>query len=175
MEVYDAVRTRLTVRQYKPDPVPDDVVMKLLRAGQWAPSSRNLQPWHFIVIKDRNTLREIGSIASSGQFISDAPMAIAIAMEGDADRPELDAGRTLQQIELVAWEEGLGTCFIGLRVEEQNQKVKEILGIPENIELITLLPFGYRPDNMKGGRRRDRKSLGDLAHDGKFGKAYSEG
>jgi len=175
MEVYDAVRTRLTVRQYKPDPVPDDVVMKLLRAGQWAPSSRNLQPWHFIVIKDRNTLREIGSIASSGQFISDAPMAIAIAMEGDADRPELDAGRTLQQIELVAWEEGLGTCFIGLRVEEQNQKVKEILGIPENIELITLLPFGYRPDNMKGGRRRDRKSLGDMAHDGKFGKAYSEG
>jgi nitroreductase len=155
--------------------VPDDVVMKLLRAGQWAPSSRNLQPWHFIVIKDRDTLREIGSIASSGQFISDAPMAIAIAMEGDADRPELDAGRTLQQIELVAWEEGLGTCFIGLRVEEQNQKVKEILGIPENVELITLLPFGYRPDNMKGGRRRDRKSLGDMAHDGKFGQAYQEG
>jgi len=61
VEVYDAVKTRLTVRQYKSDPVPDDVVMKLLKAAQWAPSSRNLQPWHFIVIRDRDTLREIGA------------------------------------------------------------------------------------------------------------------
>ncbi|MCH8309007.1 MAG: nitroreductase family protein [Chloroflexi bacterium] len=175
MEVYDAVRTRLTVRQYKPDPVPDEVVMKLLRAGQWAPSSRNLQPWHFIVIRDRDTLREIGSIATSGQFISDAPMAIAIAMEGDADRPELDAGRTLQQIELVAWEEGLGTCFIGLKVEEQNRKVKDILGIPDDLVLVTVLPFGYRPDGLRGGRRRARKALSEMAHDGKFGRPYPEG
>ena len=174
MEVYDAVRTRLTVRQYKSDPVPDDVVMKLLKAAQWAPSSRNLQPWLFIVVRDRDTLREIGSVASSGSFIADAPMAIAIAMEHDADRPELDAGRTLQQIELVAWEEGLGTCFVGLRVEEQNRKVKDILGIPNDLELITILPFRFRPNNMRGGRRRDRKALGEMAHDGTFGQPYPE-
>ena len=174
VEVYDAVKTRLTVRQHKSDPVPDDVVMKLLKAAQWAPSSRNLQPWHFIVVRDRDTLREIGSVASSGSFIADAPMAIAIAMERDADRPELDAGRTLQQIELVAWEEGLGTCFVGLRVEEQNRKVKDILGIPNDLELITILPFGFRPNNMRGGRRRDRKALGEMAHDGKFGQPYPE-
>ena len=107
MQVYDAVRSRLTVREFDPDVVPDSVIRKLLEAGRLAPSSRNLQPWHFIVIKSKDTLRRIAEIASSGRFIADAPMAIAIAME-NADRAELDAGRALQQMELVAWEEGLG-------------------------------------------------------------------
>lgn len=101
MQVYDAVRSRLTVREFKPDAASDSVIRKLLEAGRLAPSSRNLQPWHFIVIKNKDTLRRIAEIASSGRFIADAPMAIA-------DRAELDAGRALQQMELVAWEEGLG-------------------------------------------------------------------
>ena len=162
MNVYDAVRTRLTVRQFKPDPVPDELVMKLLRAGQWSPSSRNLQPWHFIVIKDRDTLRRIGEIATSGRFVSEAPMAIAIAME-DPDRGEL-----------VGWAEGLGTCFVGLRVAEQNRDVKELLGIPENVELVTVLPFGYRDEAPRGTRRR-RKPLSEMAHAERFGRSYAEG
>ena len=172
VEVYDAVRTRLTVRQFKSDPVPDDLVMKLLRAGQWSPSSRNLQPWHFIVIKDRETLRRIGDIATSGRFIAEARMAIAIAME-DPDRGELDAGRALQQMELVGWAEGLGTCFVGLRLADQNRRVKELLGIPENVELVTILPFGYRDDGIRGTRRR-RKPLSEVAHSERYGRSYSE-
>ena len=102
MDVFEAVRTKLTVREFKPDPVPDDVVDKLVTAARWTASSRNLQPWHFIVIRDRDTLAKLGDIASSGRFIANAPMAIAIAMES-ADRADLDAGRAMQQIELVAW------------------------------------------------------------------------
>tara|TARA_B100002003_G_scaffold18871_1_gene15648 strand:- start:807 stop:1328 length:522 start_codon:yes stop_codon:yes gene_type:complete len=173
VEVYEAIQTRLTVRQFKPDAVPDDVVMKLLRAGQWAPSSRNLQPWHFIVVRDRDMLKQIGAVATSGSFVADAPMAIAIAMD-NADRAELDAGRALQQMELVAWDEGLGTCFVGLRVEEQNRKVKELLGIPEGMELITILPFGYRDEKLRGTRRR-REALSGIAHDERFGQANPEG
>ena len=172
MDVHEAVKTRLTVREFKPDPVPDEVVHKLLEAGRLAPSSQNLQPWHFIVIRDRETLKRLGQIASSGRFVADAPMAIAIAMD-DADRPDLDAGRTLQQMELVAWEEGLGTCFVGLRVAEQNRQVKELLGIPDNLELITLLPFGYRHDNVTGTRGvRSRKALPEIAHSERFGTTY---
>ncbi len=129
MDVMECLRTRLTVRAFRPDPVPAEVVQKILEAGRLAPSSRNLQPWHFIVIRSTDTLRAIGAIATSGRFVADAPMAIAIAME-NADRPELDAGRVLQQMELAAWSEGLGTCFVGLRVAEQNRQVKELLGIP---------------------------------------------
>lgn len=169
MDVFEAVKSRLTVRVFKPDPVPEEVVEKILLAAQWSPSSRNLQPWHFIVIRDRDTLEAIGKIATSGSFVGPAPIAIAIAMD-DADRPELDAGRVLQQMELVAWEEGLGTCFVGLRVAEQNRQVKELLGIPDSMELITVLPFGYRPDDVKGTGSKIRKSLSEIVHREKFGQ-----
>ena len=59
MDVYEAVRTRLTVREFKPDPVPDEIVDKLVRAGQWTASSRNLQPWHFVVVGDAATKKRI--------------------------------------------------------------------------------------------------------------------
>ena len=173
MQVYDAVRSRLTVREFKPDAVPDLVILKLLEAGRLAPSSRNLQPWHFIVIKNKDTLRRIAEIASSGRFIADAPMAIAIAME-NADRAELDAGRALQQMELVAWEEGLGACFVGLRVVEQNRAVKRLLGIPDSAVLVTILPFGYRKDAAMGAQgRRNRKPLAQIAHSERYGAAYN--
>ena len=77
MEVSECVRSRLTVRDFKPDPVPDRVVTKLLQAARWAPSSRNRQPWQFVVIQGRETLERIGQIASSGAYIAQAPVAIA--------------------------------------------------------------------------------------------------
>ena len=173
MEVYECVRARRTVRSYRPDPVPGAVVDKLLRAGRWAPSSRNSQPWHFIVVRNRETLRELGAIAASGRFVADAPMAIAIAMD-NAERPDLDAGRALQQMELVAWEEGLGTCFVGLRDEDQNRRVRALLGVPDRMELVTLLPFGYREDAGKGRGKR-RKPLSKIAHGERFGDPYGTG
>ncbi len=169
MDVFEAVRTRLTVREFASDPVPDDVLEKILRAGQLAPSSRNLQPWRFVVVRDADTLQKIGSIATSGRFVADAPVAIAIAMQ-NADRPDLDTGRALQQMELVAWAEGLGTCFVGLRVAEQNRRIKDLLGIPENLELVTVLPFGYREEDTRGGQgRKDRKPLSEIVHWERYG------
>jgi len=75
-------------------------------------------------------------------------MAIAVVMD-DAPRPQLDAGRALQQMELMAWSEGVGMCFVGVREADQQVAVKALLGIPEGMELITLLPFGYRADSPK--------------------------
>ena len=171
MDVFECVRTRLTVRRFKPDPVPDEVVERLLRAAQWAPSSRNQQPWHLVVVKDREKLAELGRIATSGQFLARAPLAIAIAMEG-ADTPMLDAGRVLQQMELVAWSEGLGTCFVGLPQAQQLRDVKQLLGIPDRVELITVLPFGYRPEKTANSGRKRRKPLSEIAHNERFGESY---
>src|SRR2546426_6486122 len=97
MDVYECIRTRQTVREFKPDPVPDAIVHKILRAGRWAPSSSNTQPWHFVVVRERETIAAIGRIATQGAFIGQAPLAIAIVME-NARRPQLDAGRALQQM-----------------------------------------------------------------------------
>ena len=171
MEVYDCIRSRRTVRNFKPDPVPNRIVNRILRAGRWAPSSSNVQPWHFIVVKDPATIETMSGIATQGTFLGQAPLAIAIVME-NAARPQLDAGRALQQMELVAWSEGLGTCFVGLRVEEQQVALKELLGIPFEMELITILPFGYRESGFTG-QGVPRKPMSEIAHSEKFGQSYT--
>ena len=172
MEVFRCIRTRRTVRDFTPDPVPDAVIHKILQAARWAPSSSNTQPWHFIVVRERDTIAALGRICTQGAFIGTAPLAIAIAMEG-ARRPQLDAGRALQQMELVAWDEGLGTCFVGIRGEQQ-QEVKTLLGIPDELELVTVLPFGYRIARPPGAGT-PRKPLSEIAHGERFGQSLSLG
>ena len=172
MEVFPCIRTRRTVRDFTPDPVPDAVIHKILQAARWAPSSSNTQPWHFIVVRERDTIAALGRICTQGAFIGTAPLAIAIAMAG-ARRPQLDAGRALQQMELVAWDEGLGTCFVGIRGEQQ-QEVKTLLGIPDELELVTVLPFGYRIARPSGAGT-PRKPLSEIAHGERFGQSLSLG
>ena len=170
MEVFDCIRRRRTVREFKPDPIPEEVVYKILQAGRWAPSSSNSQPWHFVVVQARDTLKRLGAIATQGSFIANAPLAIAIVV-GDATRPQLDAGRALQQMELVAWSKGLGTCFVGVRAADQQKAVKDLLGIPPEMELITIMPYGYR---QPGSRRQGtpRKPMAEIAHRERFSESF---
>ena len=170
MDVFNCIRTRRTVRDFKPDPVPDAIIHKILQAARWAPSSSNTQPWHFIVVKDRDTITKLGSICTQGTFIGQAPLAIAVVM-GETRRPQLDAGRALQQMELIGWSEGLGTCFVGIRGEQQTE-VKTLLGIPEELELITVLPFGYRIPR-EPGTGTPRKPMSEITHGEKFGQALT--
>ncbi len=170
MEVFDCIRRRRTVREFKPDPIPEDVVYKILQAGRWAPSSSNSQPWHFVVVQARDTLEKLGAIATQGAFIANAPLAIAIVVD-NATRPQLDAGRALQQMELVAWSEGMGTCFVGVRSADQQSAVKQLLSIPPGMELITIMPYGYRLPGSHG-QGTPRKPMSEMAHRERFGASY---
>ena len=167
MDVFNCIRTRRTVRNFTADPVPDHIIHKILQAARWAPSSSNTQPWHFIVVKQPDTIQELGRICTQGAFIGQARFAIAIVMDG-ARRAQLDAGRALQQMELMAWAEGLGTCFVGIRGEQQDG-VKSLLGIPEEMELVTVLPFGYR-DMEARGPGTPRKPMAEITHGERFGQ-----
>ncbi len=173
MDVFECIRTRRTVREFKPDPVPEEIVTRLLQAARWAPSSSNSQPWHFVVVQDRATIERLGAIATQGPFLGDAPLAIAIVM-ADAFRPDLDAGRALQQMELTAWSEGLGTCFVGFRDPNQQVQVKELPDIPQEMQLITVLPFGYRREGSSGGGT-PRKPMAEITHRERFGVSYVAG
>ncbi len=166
MDVYECIRSRRTVRDYKPDPIPPEALYKILQAARWAPSSSNTQKWHFIVVQDRDMLTSLGNIAAQGAFIAQAPLAIAVVMD-DAPRPQLDAGRTLQQMELMAWSQGIGMCFVGVRDPEQQRAVKKLLDIPEAMELITVLPFGYRAEGVKR-QGTPRVPMEEIVHWGRF-------
>ena len=81
MDVFDAVRTMLAVRAYQDKPVPEAVVRRILEAGRLTASASNLQPWHFIVIQNRDTLHQLGTLAPSGPYVARAPLAIVVAVD----------------------------------------------------------------------------------------------
>jgi nitroreductase len=166
MSVSECVRGRIETREFKPDAVPEAALQKILEAGRWSPSQRNRQPWHFIVVQERETLKHLASMAPSGPYLADAPLAIVVVTEG-ARMPLVDGTRAISSMQLVAWEEGLGSCWVG---GVDGNGVKRLLDIPEGCELITVLPFGYPTDAAKGLRKR-RKPLQQLAHRERFGES----
>ncbi|MEW6106050.1 MAG: nitroreductase family protein [Bacillota bacterium] len=167
MEVFECIQTRPAVRSFRPDPLPDDVVKRILEAGRQAHSQRNRQPWRFIVIQDRDTLKQIGALAPTGPYIADAPLAIALVMEG-AKSPQIDAARAAECLMLAAWGEGVGSCWVGGLDRPQ---IKALLGIPEAADLITLIPFGY-PSAEEVTKRKVRKRLSTIAYRERYGEPY---
>ena len=169
MEVYEAIRSRVAVREFKPEPVPEAVIRKILLAARWAPSQRNRQPWHFIVVQEPEMLQRIGELASSGDYIAHAPMAIALVMEAGARNPTFDPARAIENMILTAWAEGIGTSYV--QIMDRN-KIKELLAIPEEMEMFTVMPYGYpTPAAAVAGKRR--KSLDEIAHRERFGQPYA--
>ena len=112
MDVFEAIRTLLAVRRYRDKPVPEDVLRRVLEAGRLSASAMNKQPWHFIVVQDSNMLRQLGTVAQTGPYISEAPLAIVVAIE--PSRFALaDAGRAIQDMLLTAWDAGVGGNWVG--------------------------------------------------------------
>jgi nitroreductase len=149
MDFYDAVRKRLSVRSYKPDPVPEDVLNRILEAGRLAPSAKNCQPWKFIVITDP-AIRQALVAACRGQgSVGQAPVVICGCcieeqawkrMGGYWSAEAVDIAIALEHIHLAAAAEGLGTCWIGAFLEAE---VKKVLAIPAGVKPIALTPLGY--------------------------------
>ena len=167
MDVSTCIQSRPAVRSFRPDPVPEDVIKKILHAGRQAHSQRNRQPWRFVVVQQPEMLRQIGALASSGPYIANAPLAIALAIEG-AKNPYIDATRAAECLMLAAWAEGVGSCWVG---GIDRPKVKELLGIPEAAELITVLPFGY-PTEEEKNQKKIRKRLSTVAYRERYGEPY---
>ncbi|MSQ26435.1 MAG: nitroreductase [Dehalococcoidia bacterium] len=170
MGVLETIRARVAVREFLPEAVPEASLRRVLEAGRWTPSQRNRQPWHFIVVEDRERLRQIGALAPSGGYIGGAPLAIAVAA-GGAKPPVFDAARAIENMELAAWEEGLGTCYVG---QIDRDAVKALLGIPAEMELITVMPFGF-PTPAAKGQTKNRKALAEIAHRERYGAPWSAG
>ena len=165
MDFYDVVRKRLSVRSYKPDPVPEEVLNRILEAGRLAPSAKNYQPWKFIVVTDP-AIRQALVPACKGQAsVGQAPLVIcgcAIeaqvwkGMGGYWSAEAVDITIALEHMILAAAAEGLGTCWIGAFLEAE---VKKVLAIPEGVKPIALTPLGYP---AREARPNPRKPLPEI-------------
>jgi nitroreductase len=168
MDVFEAVRTILAVRRYQDWSVPEDVLHRIVEAGRLTASSMNKQPWHFIVVQDRDTLRRLGALAPTGPYIAQAPLAIVVAIDKTRFAVS-DASRAIQSMLLTAWAEGVGSNWVGFGGLED---VKALLNIPAELDLLAILPFGYPVDAVGRGKKQ-RKPLGEVAHRERYGQPFA--
>jgi nitroreductase len=159
MEVFDAVRTVLAIRQFQDKPIPEPIIHQIVEAGHVTASSMNGQPWHFLIVQDKEMLHKLGSLAQSGPYIAQVPLAIVVGMEKGPFGVS-DASRAIQDMVLTAWAEGIGSNWVGF---ENLQHINPVLGMPEEITILAILPFGY-PVATVGKGKKKRKPLGEVAH-----------
>ncbi len=161
MDVYEAIRTRQSIRRYKPDPVPDDVLSKVLDAMRLAPSAGNLQPWRFIVVKDAAVREQLAKATDRQEWIAHAPVIIAACgweerayskMGGYWNALPVDVSIAFDHLTLAAAAEGLGTCWIGSFIEDG---VRRVLAIPQEVRVIALTPLGYPDEPLVPKTRKE--------------------
>ncbi|MCK4259975.1 MAG: nitroreductase family protein [Halanaerobiales bacterium] len=142
MDIMEAIRTRRSIRDYKDEPINDEILQKLLTAGQLAPTGNNKQMWKLVVVKDAEMRKKVNE-ACAQDFIGDAPVVIVAC--SSKEPKDMNATIVVDHISLVAASEGLGTCWIRSFDEA---KVKELLAIPADVNVVCLLPVGYPVENL---------------------------
>ncbi|MGB9856517.1 MAG: nitroreductase family protein [Dictyoglomaceae bacterium] len=164
MEVFEAIKKRRSIRNYLDKDVEEEKLLKILEAARLAPSARNRQEWRFIVVKDKVLREKLVKEASPHQlFMLTAPVIIVAytldknyIMRCGVPAHYIDLSIALTHIHLQAVEEGLGTCWIGSFYQD---KVKKVLGLPEEAEVVQLMTLGYPAEDPEP---RPRLSLEEI-------------
>lgn len=159
MDAYRAIVGKRDTRAYLDQPIPDDVVHRILTAGRMAGSSKNSQPCRFIVMRERESIE---ALAACGQWTTPmrtAPLVIAIMLE-KGWRP-FDAGRSAQNMMIAAWAEGVTSCPVGIQDEQCGRRA---VGAPEDFEVHMVIAFGYPDPAVPRSRGMPRKTLVDIVY-----------
>jgi nitroreductase len=169
MELSEAIKGRRSIRAFKKQDVPEEIVAKLIDAASWAPSAGNIQPWEFVIVRKSAVKEKLAQAALNESFIEEAPVVIVVcADEGRSSMGYGVRGRTLyciqdtaaatQNILLTAYSLGLGACWIGAFHEDE---AKKALNAPEGIRPVAIIPVGY-PNEVPS--RRYRRPLSQIMH-----------
>jgi len=167
MDVSEAITGRRSIRAFKRENVSEEIVEKLVDAARWAPSAGNIQPWEFIIIRETRIKRKLANAALNQTFIEEAPVVIVIcACEilssqryGDRGK-ELyclqDTAAAVQNLLLLAYSFGLGTCWVGAFKEEE---VRETLRVPDGTRPVAIVPVGFPAETPQPRRRKPVKEI----------------
>jgi nitroreductase len=157
VELMEVIKGRRSIRKYRPDPVPDEVLQKVFEGVRWAPSWANTQCWEVIVVKDAKVKSELATTLNKMNpalsSMTGAPVVLALCgkkgVSGlhksrtftvEGDWLLFDTGIAIQNLCLTAYSLGLGTVIIG---SFDHKKAQEILGVPQNVEVVAMTPLGY--------------------------------
>jgi nitroreductase len=169
MDLIGAIKGRRSIRKYKPDPVPEETMRVLIEAVRWAPSWANTQCWEVVVVKDPKVKAELATALSKTNpalsSMTEAPLVIVVcgkkgvsgfkkgnAVTARGDWFMFDTGIAMQTLCLTAYSLGLGTVVVGLF---DHKKVEEILGVPQNVEVVAMTPLGYPAAEAEAPKRKE--------------------
>ena len=169
----EIIRTVRQARQYQPDPVPQNVLDQLIEIARWTGSARNTQPWHFIVITDKEKLRQISQLRTPINWVAEAPVVIAIVLDGaNAASEGYDEGRVTERILIGARVLGVGGGVAFYGDAALQEKAKTILGIPAERLARSVVVLGY-PRSIKDPRPNPavagRKAVSEVVSVNQFG------
>jgi len=158
----EVLEKRRSIRKYKDAPVPREKILRMLEAARIAPSASHRQPWHFIVVEDKETIKKL----AKNEWAAEAPVMI-VGLADQAASPNWcsnDLGIALEHLVLAATNLGLGTCWMGQTGREE--MIKSLLGIPDNFKVVAVVPVGV-PDETPAPK--ERKSLDAIVSWEKYG------
>jgi nitroreductase len=175
VDFYDVIKTRRSIRSYKNDPIPDLVLNKVLKAIRIAPSGSNLQPWHWILVRNKDIKYLLARACNDQMWINEAPLVI-VACGKDLQYNRggymgemsmlVDLSIAFTHLILAARNEGLGTCWIGAF---NNVAIKKLLKIPESWNVVAVTPLGYPDEEEKAFMEPgSRKSIEEIFTDNNF-------
>ena len=168
MSIMDAIKARRSIRKYQSKPIEEEKLAQILEAGRLAPAANNAQQWKFVVVRDAGLINKLVPACGGQSFIAEAPVVLVVCAIGDERRmycgqyaATIDCSIALSFMVLEATELGLGTCWLGYF---NNDKVKRVLRIPDDVNVVAVTPLGYADESPA---IRPRKAISEVvAYDG---------
>jgi nitroreductase len=166
MDVSAAIRTKRAIRKFQDRPLPDDAVRAILNAGRRAQSSKNSQPWHYVVVRQRESLVALSKMGTYAGHMAGAALGVVFVTVDPAVRWAImfDSGQSAAYMQLQAWELGIGSCLATIYEPDQ---ARALLGVPPDLTINVAISFGY-PDPAEVAPRPPkpggRRALADVVH-----------
>lgn len=162
MDLLEGIYSRRSVRDYTDEPVTREDIVEILKAGSWAPSGLNNQPWRFVVVRDRAKRRDLAKLTRYRHIIEGASAALAVFCDREAMYNEVKdhqgIGACLQNMLLAAHALGLGAVWLG-EILNRGDDVRELLELPEGLELMAVIAVGHPARRDQCSNRKDLAEL----------------
>jgi len=157
MEVLEGIYTRRSIRRFTGDPVPREQVVEIIRAGTWAPSGMNNQPWRFVVVRDSGLRGQMARLTKYGRIIEEANACVVVLADKDSMYHKVKdyqaIGACIQNMLLAAHSLGLGAVWLG-EILRSSGGVLTLLGLPEELELMAVVAVGHPARRERRSRRK---------------------
>lgn len=144
--VLDVIKKRRSIRTYKKETIPQQILKEIVDCGRLAPTARNIQPWKFVIITQDKTIKKIAEATDHGKFLAEAPACILVFCQDTKYYLE-DGCAATQNILIAAQSFGIGSCWIAGDKKPYAEKICQIINAPEGLKLVSIIALGYPAEN----------------------------